>query len=100
MRCALVTGFQMCALPICCQIFDQWLMYLSVRSPKTLDFQRAFDLGRVTKADSIAELARKIGVDPGTLERTVSEYNDGITNQCDKFGRRHLSNQEIGRAHV
>lgn len=79
------------------QIFDQKVMNLSVRSPKTLDFQRSFDLGRVVKADSIAELARKIGIDSGVLERTVAEYNDGIRYQRDKFARKHLSNQ-VGEA--
>ncbi|AZW30718.1 flavocytochrome c [Bordetella bronchiseptica GA96-01] len=79
------------------QIFDQKVMDLSVRSPKTLDFQRAFDLGRVTAADTIVELAERIGIDPQALARTVSEYNDGIRQQRDSFGRRHLSNQ-VGEA--
>jgi len=79
------------------QIFDQKVMDLSVRSPKTLDFQRAFDLGRVTAADTIVELAERIGIDPQALARTVSEYNDGIRQQRDRFGRRHLSNQ-VGEA--
>lgn len=79
------------------QIFDQKVMDLSVRAPKTLDFQRAFDLGRVTAADTIVELAERIGIDPQALARTVSEYNDGIRQQRDSFGRRHLSNQ-VGEA--
>jgi len=79
------------------QIFDQKVMDLSVRSPKTLDFQRAFDLGRVTQANSIAELAGKIGVDARTLQHTVAEYNDGIRHQRDKHGRKHLSNR-VGEA--
>lgn len=79
------------------QIFDQKVMDFSVKSPKTLDFQRAFDLGRVATADTIAGLAGKIGVDPATLARTVAEYNDGIRHQRDTFGRKHLSNQ-VGEA--
>lgn len=79
------------------QIFDQKVMDLSVRSPKTLDFQRAYDLGRVAAADTLAQLARQIGLDPQILERTVSDYNDGILRRLDRFGRRHLSNQ-VGEA--
>lgn len=64
------------------QIFDQKVMDLSVRAPKTLDFQRAFDLGRVTAADTIVELAERIGIDPQALARTVSEYNDGYASSA------------------
>src|SRR3546814_3845301 len=49
------------------QIFDQRVMDLSVRSPKTLDFQRAFDLGR---------------------ERTRAVKGKGVSVRVDLGGRR------------
>lgn len=35
------------------------------------------------KADSIEELAKKIGIDPAVLEKTVSEYNSSVV--CKRF---------------
>lgn len=39
--------------------------------------------GRVTQADSLAELAGKIGVDAQTLTATVDRYNDDADKGCD-----------------
>ena len=79
------------------QIFDEKVMNLSVRSPKTLDFKLAYDKGRVIKADTIADLARKAGLDAEALENTVEEYNEGIASNNDKFGRKHLAHT-VGEA--
>lgn len=35
-----------------------------------------FESGLLTRADSLAELADALGIDPATLERTVAEFND------------------------
>lgn len=40
-----------------------------------LDREATYRVPPVMKADSVGELARKLGMDPAVLERTVSEYN-------------------------
>lgn len=42
------------------------------------------------KADTLEELARKIGIDPEKLMRTVDEYNQGQQRGRDKLGRQHM----------
>lgn len=79
------------------QIFDERVMRLGTPSPKTLDFELAYEKGRVLKANTIAELARKIGIDPCVLEETVATYNEGIENNSDAFGRKHLAHT-VGEA--
>lgn len=39
--------------------------------------------GRIIRADSIEELAGRIGVDPATLNGTVATYNDDCDRGCD-----------------
>ncbi len=39
------------------------------------------------RADTLAELAAGIGVDPDRLEETVRRYNAGVANKSDEFGR-------------
>ena len=44
--------------------------------------------GKVLKADTIAELAEKMGVDPTVLEETVAKFNKAVQEQNDpEFGR-------------
>ena len=44
----------------------------------------------VVEADSIEELAVKIGADPKTLEATISTYNNSVeTENTDEFGRQY-----------
>ncbi len=44
----------------------------------------------VVEADSIEELAVKIGADPKTLEATISTYNNSVeTETTDEFGRQY-----------
>ncbi|MDY2867552.1 MAG: flavocytochrome c, partial [Mesosutterella sp.] len=46
-------------------------------------------IGRIYKADTLAELAQKIGVPPKNLEATVAEYNKQVEAKNDpKFGRK------------
>lgn len=42
------------------------------------------------RADSIAELGRKAGIDPANLEATVAAYNSAVTDGGDLMGRRHM----------
>ena len=50
--------------------------------------QIAIDAGYVFKADSIAELAQKMGLDPATLEETVNTYNAYCEAGADaEFGK-------------
>ena len=42
------------------------------------------------RADSLDELARKVGVDAGGLHATVSDYNTAVRSGHDSFGRVHL----------
>ncbi len=41
-------------------------------------FPDAYATAKATEADSIRELAEKIGIDPDALEATVNEFNDSI----------------------
>lgn len=50
--------------------------------------QAAIDAGYVYKADTIAELAEKMGFDPEVLEATVEEYNSYCATGVDEaFGK-------------
>jgi len=45
-------------------------------------------LGWITPADSIRELAQKMGLDPAALQETVERYNAACAQGCDpQFGR-------------
>lgn len=50
--------------------------------------QQWLDNGWITKADSIEQLAGKIGVDPGTLSATVRTFNQGAVQGKDPEFRR------------
>ncbi|MCR2800398.1 MULTISPECIES: FAD-dependent tricarballylate dehydrogenase TcuA [unclassified Microbacterium] len=65
------TGWAVSRQPdgIAYQIYDQQATAL---------FPDAYRSATPYQADSIAELAEKIGIDPVALERTVSEYNDSV----------------------
>jgi succinate dehydrogenase/fumarate reductase flavoprotein subunit len=67
-----------------------WLVFDEAR-------YRAFPLGFLTtpppdgdwlfRADTVAELAEAIGVDPVVLDAEVEQFNRGALEQADKFGR-------------
>jgi len=44
--------------------------------------------GRAFQADTIEELAEKIGVPPANLRRTTDEFNAAVDARTDRFGRR------------
>jgi len=43
--------------------------------------------GMVVQGSSIEELAQKVGLDPAGLKATIAEYNVGLENNKDRFGR-------------
>ncbi|GAA4483536.1 hypothetical protein GCM10023094_35290 [Rhodococcus olei] len=52
------------------------------------DNSAEIEKGWIVQADSIAELARKVGMDEQTLERSVALYNDAcVQGRDDHFGR-------------
>ena len=53
--------------------------------------------GTAFSADSIEELAAKIGVDPAAFRKTVDEYNAGVESKNDPFGKK-LLGQKIDKA--
>lgn len=47
-----------------------------------------YDLGYITKADTVEELAQQIGLDPAVLRDTVDKYTQGAASGEDaEFGR-------------
>ncbi|HHV78375.1 MAG TPA: flavocytochrome c [Firmicutes bacterium] len=44
--------------------------------------------GMVVEANTIEELAQKMGVDAKALKATINEYNKAVATQKDKFGRK------------
>ncbi|MHA6732249.1 FAD-dependent oxidoreductase [Devosia sp. A369] len=74
------------------QIFDQAVMDLSAEAPRTVNFKAAYEKGWIVKADTIEELAHKLGLDSAVLTASVERYNADIRAGEDKqFGREHLA---------
>ncbi|QKS01151.1 flavocytochrome c [Sphingomonas sp. CL5.1] len=73
------------------QIMDQGIFDTGDNRVRILDFGRRLEEGLFYVADSLAELAAQIEVDPETLEATVSRYNASVDDGHDaEFGRKHL----------
>ena len=73
------------------QVFDQRIMDQSVAAPNSNDYRGAFDQGLIRRADSIAELARSVGLDPVRLQATLDWYNADVSAGADTlFGRSSL----------
>jgi fumarate reductase flavoprotein subunit len=53
--------------------------------------------GSAFSADTIEELAAKIGVDPAAFRKSVDEYNAGVETKNDPFGKK-LLGQKIDKA--
>jgi fumarate reductase flavoprotein subunit/urocanate reductase len=53
--------------------------------------------GSAFSADTIEELAAKIGVDPAAFRKTVDEYNAGIDAKSDPLGKK-LLGQKLDKA--
>lgn len=57
------------------------------------------DKGWILRADTLAELAIKIGVEPAVLERTVSLFNEAVERGVDdRFGRPAQRMQPVDQA--
>ncbi len=64
--------------------------YTDVKEAVTADgftFQQMEEEGYIYIADTIEELATKIGCDPATLKATVDEFNKSVDGAADPFGR-------------
>jgi fumarate reductase flavoprotein subunit len=70
-------------------IFDQAppMVYGWTREQMAAAFNTQFPF---TRADSLEELARAIGIDPAGLAATVAAYNAGRASGKDYFGREHM----------
>ena len=75
------------------QIYDQPVFERQRPGIPSMDFGHYLEAGRIIRADTLEALARKVGLDPSQLQRTVDEYNAGAACQQDPlFGRTHLCN--------
>lgn len=85
------------------QVFDQRVWARSRPGVPNYDIDALETKGRLLRADSLAELAARAGIDPNGLVNTVSRYNAAVRGEADDdFGRRALCNNtgkliEIGR---
>lgn len=79
------------------QIFDQRIYDKGTPGIPTMAFQAKHAMGQVSSAPTLAELAKRFGIDPEGLERTVAEYNAAVDGGEDRhFGRVGLS-MEYGK---
>lgn len=70
------------------QIFDQRIFDKGNPGIPTMAFQAKYALGQVISAPTLAELARKMGIDAEGLARTVDAYNAFVEQGNDPdFGR-------------
>jgi fumarate reductase flavoprotein subunit len=74
------------------QIFDQKVMDQTIPGKLVNDYAAAREAGYLIEAASLGELATKVGIDPGALEKAVEDYNRGVREGSDPdFGRSSLS---------
>jgi fumarate reductase flavoprotein subunit len=70
------------------QVFDEKVMDRSQPAPSPADWRSGYETGFVIKAGTIAELAEKLLIDPGALQKTVDTYNQYADIGTDPdFGR-------------
>lgn len=70
------------------QIFDEKLIRLSMGDSSVNNYQEALHGDYLRTADTIPELAAKMGLDPDALSATVARYNDDVAAGRDsEFGR-------------
>lgn len=70
------------------QIFDHKLMQSSVDDTSVNNYKEGLIGGYIHAADTIAELASKMEIDPSALEATVARYNADVAANADsQFGR-------------
>ena len=48
----------------------------------------ALEGGEAWRADTVGELAKKLGMQPEILEKTVEEYNEGVISCNDRLGKK------------
>ncbi len=73
------------------QILDEDIFRSGDNRVRILDFERRLEDGLMIQAESLAQLAALIEIDPDVLARTVGEYNAAVDAGFDPdFGRRHL----------
>lgn len=76
------------------QILDQRILESGDNQVRILDFERRLEEGLMLQADTLAQLAAQIEVDPAVLIDTVQIYNRYVDEGRDPdFGRRHLVHQ-------
>ncbi len=74
------------------QIWDATVMARSNDEVPIYEFKGRERAGMLQIADTIEELATKIGTPPGALEATVADYNERArSGTADPLGREHLS---------
>lgn len=70
------------------QIFDQKLMQGSVDDTSVNNYKEGLIGGYIQTADTIADLARRMEIDPLALEATIVRYNADVAANADsQFGR-------------
>ncbi|MEO5693770.1 MAG: FAD-dependent oxidoreductase [Usitatibacter sp.] len=75
------------------QVFDQKIFEKGRDEIPTMAFKAKLAMGQVITAPTLAELAKKVGIDGEGLARTVAEYNAAVdTGQDERYGRDGLSN--------
>ncbi len=71
------------------QIFDHKLMQKSHEDTSVNNYKEALLAGYIQTADTLAELAVKMEIDPLVFQRTVELYNKGVADGIDReFNRR------------
>ena len=74
------------------QVFDAVVRSRSMPGVPLSDIDHLERKGRLVQASTVADLARKAGVDPDGLVGSVERYNAGIAAGQDEFGRTGLCN--------
>lgn len=73
------------------QVLDARAMALTSDEVPIYDFAGRLSAGMLEVADTVEELAERLGTDPGVLEESVRDYNARIAaGEPDARGRRHL----------
>jgi fumarate reductase flavoprotein subunit len=74
------------------QVFDAGVMARSGDDVPIYDLASRLESGLVVAADTVSELAQKLGLPADELERTIETYNAAArAGLTDEFGREHLS---------
>jgi len=79
------------------QVFDQSMMDRSQPAPTPSDFKSALADGYLIQADTIEELAERLGIDPTTLRDTVDTYNRFVDEGHDPEHGRTFSDYGVER---